>query len=272
MAIDPATLKMAAKAAFAVLTDEDARRKVAIIAIAPLAAIILLISLFFYILTMPLAALGGFFEGDNLDAVQVARADHGYDQFLDPLEYEDSGDSELSDIVFADGVTDVVYYNQADARWKNEPYGLDTIGAAGCGPTALAMAVSSLSGAIVDPLQMSRWAYANGYKCEGSGSYHSLIPDGARHFGLAVDYASSSDPQKIVNALASGKLIVAIMSKGHFTKNGHFIVLRGVTSDGKILVADPSSRSRSEQEWDLPTILDEARKDAGAGGPFWILE
>ena len=69
----------------------------------------------------------------------------------------------------------------------------------------------------------------------------------------------------------SGKLIVAIMAKGHFTKKGHFIVLRGVTSDGMILVADPGSHKRSEQEWDLSIILDEARKDAGANGPFWII-
>jgi hypothetical protein len=124
---------------------------------------------------------------------------------------------------------------------------------------------------MVDPVQMSQWAYQNGYKCEGNGSYHSLIPEGAAHFGLTVDYAGINEPQKIVDALASGKLIIAIMSAEHFTKSGHFIVLRGVTAEGKILVADPASQSRSEQEWDLGIILSEARKDAGAGGPFWIL-
>jgi hypothetical protein len=61
------------------------------------------------------------------------------------------------------------------------------------------------------------------------------------------------------------------MSKGHFTSRGHFIVLRGVTEDGKILVADPASVKRSEQLWDLSVILDEANKNAGAGGPFWIV-
>jgi hypothetical protein len=44
MAIDPATLKLAAKAAVSVLTDEDKRRKVIMIAIAPLAAFILIVS------------------------------------------------------------------------------------------------------------------------------------------------------------------------------------------------------------------------------------
>ncbi len=99
----------------------------------------------------------------------------------------------------------------------------------------------------------------------------SLIPEGAAHFGLTVDYAGRNDAQKIADALASGKLVVAIMVTGHFTKGGHFIVLRGVTEDGKILVADPASKSRSEKEWDLSIILDEAHKRSGASGPFWIL-
>ena len=67
------------------------------------------------------------------------------------------------------------------------------------------------------------------------------------------------------------KLIVTLMSKGHFTKSGHFIVLRGVTAEGKILVADPASIRRSEQEWDLSIILAEARKGASAGGPLWAI-
>jgi predicted double-glycine peptidase len=74
-----------------------------------------------------------------------------------------------------------------------------------------------------------------------------------------------------VDALSSGKLVVAIMSKGHFTSSGHFIVLRGVTSEGKILVADPASQKRSQQEWDLSLIMNEARKGAAAGGPFWAI-
>lgn len=41
-------------------------------------------------------------------------------------------------------------------------------------------------------------------------------------------------------------------------------------SAGKFL-ADPASKSRSEQEWDISIILNEARQGAGAGGPFWII-
>ena len=65
-------------------------------------------------------------------------------------------------------------------------------------------------------------------------------------------------------------MIIAIMGAGHFTSSGHFIVLRGVTEDGKILVADPVSYNRSTTEWDVSTILSEV-KNAGSGGPFWSL-
>lgn len=174
-------------------------------------------------------------------------------------------------VVFSDGSTQVVYYNQLDERWKYEPYGTDTIGGYACGPTSMSIVVSSLTSETVDPPHMAQWAYENGYWCSGSGSYHSLIPGAAEAWGLAVEGCTASEPQRIVDALTDGKLVVALMTKGHFTSSGHFIVLRGCTSDGKILVADPASYQRSEKAWDLAIILNEASKTAGAGGPFWII-
>ena len=118
---------------------------------------------------------------------------------------------------------------------------------------------------------MAQWAYENGYWCSGNGSYHSLIPGAAEAWGLSVEGCTATEPQRIVDALADGKLVVAIMTKGPFTSSGHFIVLRGCTADGNILVADPSSYKRSEKSWDMSIILNEASKRAGSGGPFWII-
>ena len=176
----------------------------------------------------------------------------------------------LGDIRYTDGSTEVVYYNQLDERYANKPYGTDDIGGYGCGPTAMAMVVSSLTDDLVDPVEMAKWSYEHGYWCSGSGSYHALIPAAAEAWGLPVSGCTASEPQRITDALSSGKLIVAIMSAGHFTSSGHFIVLRGV-KDEKILVADPASRTRSEQGWELSIILNEASKAAGSGGPFWII-
>lgn len=176
----------------------------------------------------------------------------------------------LGDIRFSDGATQVVYYNQLDKRYADKPYGTDDIGTYGCEPTCMAMVVSSLTNDTVDPVEMARWAYENGYWCSKSGSYHSLIPGAAKTWGLPMQGCGKTDGQRIVDALSQGKLVVAIMLKGHFTSSGHFIVLRGV-ENGKILVADPASYTRSQQAWDLSIILNEASSRAGAGGPFWII-
>lgn len=176
----------------------------------------------------------------------------------------------LGDVTFTDGGTSVVYFNQMDERYAGKPYGTDQVGRAGCGPTAMAIVVSSLTNNPIDPAQMAEWAYQNGYWCKGSGSYHALIPGAAAAWGLPVSGCTASEPQRIIDALSNRKLVVAIMAKGHFTKSGHFIVLRGV-KDGKIMVADPGSYNRSGQLWDLSIILNEASRRAAAGGPFWII-
>ncbi len=185
-----------------------------------------------------------------------------------PPGYETIG--ALGDIRFSDGQTLVVYYNQLDKRYANKPYGTDNIGGYGCGPTSMAIVVSSLTNDIVDPIEMAKWSYEHGHWCSKSGSYHSLIPAAAKAWGLSVEGCSASEGQKIVDALSDGKLVVALMQKGHFTTSGHFMVLRGVKS-GKILVADPASYDRSNMTWNLSIILKEASASASAGGPFWII-
>ncbi len=192
------------------------------------------------------------------------------DGSIQHMEYTGGTITSLGDVRFTDGVTEVVYFNQLDQRYANQPFGTDNIGGYGCGPTSMAIVVSSLTDEIVDPTAMAKWAYENGGWCKGQGSYHSLIPNAAKAWGLNVEGCRASEPQRILDALSQGKLVVAIMGKGHFTTTGHFIVLRGV-QDGKILVADPASTPRSQKAWDLSIILNEAGKRAGAGGPFWII-
>ena len=273
MAVDPATVKLLTKLAVDVVTDEEKRRRMLILIIAPVIGLLLLIAFIVYLLTSPLSFLYNWLLPDELKIVEEFQKDYGYNQSIGLYErdYLDGSGIDYGDILFTDGATGVVYFNQLDAKYANEPYGTDKIGTHGCGPTALAIVVSSLTVNIVDPIEMAAWSVANGGWCEDSGSYHSLIPAAAKAFGLNVEGDVQNEPQKIVDALADGKLVIAIMGKGHFTSSGHFIVLRGVTADGKILVADPASKNRSEQEWDFSIILDEARKGAAAGGAFWII-
>lgn len=274
MAIDPLTAKLLAQAAARAATDEESRRRMLILILAPVLGLLLLIAFILYLITSPFSMLSQWLVGDEVGVVQDFQIQYGYNQQLGIYEkdyIEGSGQS-YEGVIFTDGGREVIYYNQLDERWADTMYGTSgTIGEAGCGPTAMAIVTSTLTGTPHDPVELSEWSVANGHSCEGNGSYHSLIPAAAEAYGLSWESVPPDDPQAMVDALADGKLVVAIMAKGHFTNSGHFIVLRGVTAEGKILVADPASRKRSEQEWDLSIILDEARKGAAAGGPFWAI-
>ena len=104
------------------------------------------------------------------------------------LSYGDSdGDgyynTDYGDITFSDAETPVVYYNQTDSRWGNKMYGKSgTIGEAGCGPTALAIAVASLTSNQVTPYDVAQWSVENGYRCEGSGASTSMRRHSCRFF------------------------------------------------------------------------------------------
>ncbi len=169
------------------------------------------------------------------------------------------------------GSTDIVYFCQGDEAWSSLPYGSDKIGGYGCGPTAMAMAVASLTDTQTDPALMSQWAVEHGYWARKSGSYLSIVEGTARAFGLQAESFVERTPEALLDELLSGKLMVALMGPGHFTNRGHFILLRGVTLSGEVLVADPNSPERSLSVWDPQIILDELSTSTHNGAPLWSL-
>lgn len=176
-------------------------------------------------------------------------------------------------IIYQSGTAEITYYSQEDSRWANEKYGkTDLISETGCGPTSLAMVISTLTDITITPKQMADWAYANGYCAEENGSYHTLIQEGAEAFGLSVKQAKVTEGQKIADALAEGKLVIALLGEGTFTSSGHFIVLRGITKEGNILVADPKNVENNQKVFPLGLLLEEAKGGAGSLGPFWVID
>lgn len=169
------------------------------------------------------------------------------------------------------GSVEVAYFAQSDDNWKDLPFGTDTIGAYGCGPTTMAMAVRSLTGLETDPGQIAAWAADNGYWAPQSGSYHSLVAGVASACGLKCEPMKKLTVDDLQTHLSGGEIGVALMKAGHFTSAGHFILLRGVTLSGNILVADPNSRSRSLQAWNAQLILDELSTARDNGAPLWLL-
>lgn len=173
--------------------------------------------------------------------------------------------------VLTGGAVPVVYFCQSDEQWANQLYGSDPIGPYGCGPTAMAMAVASLTDTDADPAKMARWAADHGYWAPGSGSYHSIVQGIARSFGLEAEAIPQRTVEELYDHLSSGHILVALMGKGHFTTGGHFILLRGMTLSGKVLVADPNSLERSLELWDPQLILDELSSARDNAAPLWVL-
>lgn len=171
------------------------------------------------------------------------------------------------------GNQELTYYNQTSRLWADEPYGSDTIGRYGCGPAAMAMVVSTLSETEVDPAEMARHCVDKGYWARKHGSYWSIVPGVSEDFGLACTPLppEETDQEMIYHCLATGQLLVALVGPGHFTNGGHFIILRGATLDGSILVADPASLDRSLTTWDLDLILEELSSTRSSGGPLWAV-
>lgn len=208
-------------------------------------------------------------EAEPLDNQAVVEPDTEPVSPADPtitaLEQRESGE------ILTGGNREIIYYNQADAVWCDQTYGKDPLGQYGCGPTTLAMAVSSLTDREVDPEEMAQWAVKNGYWARHGGSYLSIVNGAAADYGLEIESVPDCDAERLWLELSTGKVAVALMSKGHFTNGGHFILLRGATLDGGILVADSNSRDRSLIVWDPQIILDELSKSRNNGAPLWLL-
>lgn len=168
----------------------------------------------------------------------------------------------------------VTYYNQGENPWASHrfhgPHGSNTIKAAGCGPTSTAICISTITGKRVTPIQTCDWAAKQGLYIQGSGWTHATPSVVAKHWNLKCQ-GLGYNKKKLKTALKQGKMIVAIMAPGHFTKGGHYIVLYGLSKDGKKLqVADCGGRARNGW-WNVDTVFNEARSNASANGPFWAI-
>lgn len=167
----------------------------------------------------------------------------------------------------------LTYYNQHDSRWANYLWGgQDPLTSYGCGPTALAMVVNSFTDHSVTPVDMAAWAEQHGYYSPGHGSYHNLVPEGLALFGLRVESSQMAlTPENLIGALGFDKILALLMGPGHFTDNGHFILVTGATEDGQLRIVDPQSLENTLKPWDPNLIIKEARNPCEYGGPVWAV-
>lgn len=135
-----------------------------------------------------------------------------------------------------------VYYSQGDPKWASLPYGPSTtINASGCGPTSLAMIVATLIDPSVTPKDTAALGAANGSVEPGVGTIHlKLLTPAAAKWGFTfVNLTGQSLDAAIAVTKAGGLVYMGGQGPAPFTGSGHIVVMRGVDSDGNIIIADP---------------------------------
>ena len=169
-----------------------------------------------------------------------------------------------------------VSYLQTDKRWASKPYRVkgekSTIGDSGCGPTAAAMLLSTLTGKNITPEDTCKWSVDHGYKALGNGTYYAYFAPQFAAYGIkcwqlnwvnAYHNPKATSFDETVKYLKQGYYAIALMKKGTWTGGGHFVVLWW--ADGKVRINDPASTRDNRVNGNLATFKNEAAY-------FWIVD
>lgn len=136
---------------------------------------------------------------------------------------------------YVEKITEVPHYIQH--YYRKVKYGnYGSVATHGCGIACLAMAYSYLLDQEITPEYLAdRFGR---YNTEG-GSDWALFTDSGEYFGMDVE--KTHQWSEALEALENGHMVIAQANPNSlFTNGGHFILLYGLTEDGKILVKDPS--------------------------------
>lgn len=127
--------------------------------------------------------------------------------------------------------------NYADVR-----YGSGTIATSGCSITCLAMVAAYMTDHLYSPAELADYF--------GGSAYSNMARLEAASEALQLPYKKAVNWHETLQALKDGKVVIALMESGSvFTDSQHFIVLTGMTADGKILVNDPNLSNYAR--WEL---------------------
>lgn len=175
-------------------------------------------------------------------------------------------------------VSNFTIYDQNDPKWGGVWYGgpdpskspndprTGTIASAGCGPSAMAMAITALTGRKVTPKDTAEYGRANGTvynKSDGSagGSWQNVHEIIGSHWGLKsqrIDIKGSGGIAKVNEGLRKGGVVImSAEGPAPFTDAGHFIIVRAVTDSGKWLLGDSNGKvgaENSKKEWEPSRI------------------
>lgn len=238
------------------IINEEKRQKLVTGIIVLIAVVFLFLSFIHYIVTSPISAILNVIGVDTNSEIASILQDF-------------KNENNINNEAIYEG-RNIPLFFQFDKRWANHSYAGTTIKIAGCGPSALAMVVVGLTGdTSINPQTMADFSTSRGWAINGAGSSLGLMTTGAREFGLNAEQVSTSS-DSIVQNLSQGKVMIVStcykgyntptgVSTGYFTNGGHFIVLTGLTEDGRVKVNDSFSEKKSGETFTPEFISNEIK-------------
>ena len=163
----------------------------------------------------------------------------------------DSPAAVLDETVLLEAIGDEMpQYFQTD--YPDARYGYGTVSSSGCSITSLAMVASFLTGHAYYPDELAD--YFGGY---GENNMQRL-----EHASdmLQLPWKKAENVHEVFAAMEEGNVAILLMNANSiFTNSQHFIVLKGMTEDGRFLVNDPYAPNY--ELWNLRDAFEVGFKD-----------
>lgn len=158
----------------------------------------------------------------------------------------------------------VPHYHQSE--YPDIRYGNGTIATSGSSVAALAMVATYMTDHVYTPADIADYAVQYG------GSHYRRLEKVSDL--MQIPWKRALNVNEALKAVREGKVAIALMgARSVFPGGNHFVVLTGVTEDGKIWVLDPDDRDYSA--WGVGELLENGFPDgkliAGYEGA-WIYD
>lgn len=140
-------------------------------------------------------------------------------------------------------------YLQFDKRWASTPFGPSTVGRAGCGPSAMAMVITALTGQSVTPDMTAKEGAARGGATGAGSSWNlpELLAESGK-FGIRAEKIQHSI-SAMNKVLTDGGMLWMCGHGGEpYNSGGHCIAVRARTESGNWKVFDSSGRTDADKE------------------------
>lgn len=137
--------------------------------------------------------------------------------------------------------TSIPQYFQTD--YEHVEFSDSTVANEGCGITCLAMVATYLLDEVLLPDQMA-------YRFDCGSNPAAAMVSGIRNLGLSCNtYYGDAIHEHVWRAIENGQPVIVLMRRESlFTTGGHFIVIAGMTEDGKYIVNDPNKKNYGKED------------------------